>query len=324
MDGGKGACQKFFSHGVVSVGETILGDIYRFVVWFQLNERLIDGFRIQFPTEVGSLFVWIFIESVVDDVSVVMIESDEVLVVFDSIEEPSVPNVVCEYFECPIDERVFSELERNLVFGDADFRIQSILFYACVRFLVRFDECEIGAEVLQKTFFLRGPYRLEISVPCHHIGFVESDPKCHIASEGVRYFFGVACEVFGEARREHATFSGEPEGECPMPEGDEGLDISRAKGMNDVLVVCEFCFIEVAFFGLDARPFDREAVCRMIEFFRILEVFFVAVVVIARNAGDIVLGMRSFCAKFFRPAGEVSEFGRRLRGEALGIRLFPF
>ena len=46
-----------------------------------------------------------------------------------------------------------------------------------------------------------------------------------------------------------------------MPEGDEGLDISRAKGANDVLIVREFFFIEVAFFGFDARPFDGEAVC---------------------------------------------------------------
>lgn len=61
----------------------------------------------------------------------------------------------------------------------------------------------------------------------------------------------------------------------------------------------------------------------MIEFFCILEIFFVAMIVIARNAGDIVLGMRSFCAKLFRPAGEVSEFGRRFRGEALGIRPLP-
>lgn len=210
------------------------------------------------------------------------------------------------------------------MFGNADLGIWYVLFDDIVCFFVRVDECEVGTQVFQKTFFLRWPYRFEIGVPCHHIGFIEGDPKCHVASESIRNFFGVAGEVFGETGREYTALPGKPEGECPVPEGDEGLDISRAKGMNDVLIVCEFFFIEVAFFGFDARPFDREAVCRMIQFFRTLEVFFVAVVVITRNTGNIVLGMRGFCAKFFRPAGEVSEFGRRFRGEALGIRLFPF
>ena len=61
----------------------------------------------------------------------------------------------------------------------------------------------------------------------------------------------------------------------------------------------------------------------MIEFFRTLEVFFVAVVVIARNVGKVALRVGGFFPEFLRPAGEVSEFGRRFRGEALSIRLFP-
>lgn len=323
MDGGKSAREKVFPEGVASVGETVFGNINGFSVGLQFNERLIDGFRIQFPAEVGSLFVRIFIETVVDDISVVVIESDEVLVVSDPIEKPSVPDVVREYFECPIDERVFSDLERNLVLGDADFRIRSILFDACVRFLVRFDECEIGAKVFRGTFFLRWPCRLEISVSRHHIGFVESDPKCHVASESIRNLFGVAREVFGEARREHTAFSGEPERKRPVPESHEGFDVSRSEGADDVLVVPYLFLIESSFFRLDARPLDRESMRRMMEFFRNIKVFFVAVVVIAGNFGAIVLRVGGFFSEFLRPAGEMTEFGRRFRGETFGIRFFP-
>lgn len=146
------------------------------------------------------------------------------------------------------------------MFGNADLCIRNTLLNDIVCFFVRVDECEVGTQVFQETFFLRWPYRFEIGVPRYHIGFIEGDPKSYVVSEYLCNFLGVASEVFRESGREYAALPGEPEGECPVPEGDEGFDISRAKGANDVLVVCEFFFIEVAFFGFDARPFDREAV----------------------------------------------------------------
>lgn len=137
---------------------------------------------------------------------------------------------------------------------------------------------------------------------------IERNPKRHVVSECGCHFFGVAREVFGEAGCEQTAFFGEPEGKCPVPEGDEGLDISCAEGADDILIVCDFLLIKPVLFRLDARPFDREAVRGVVQIFGDVKVFFVAMIVIDGNTGNVVLGTGGFRAKVFRPTWEVTEF----------------
>lgn len=61
----------------------------------------------------------------------------------------------------------------------------------------------------------------------------------------------------------------------------------------------------------------------MTEFFGDIEVFFVAMIVIDSDSGNIVLGTRGFCAKLLCPIGKASELRGGLCGEALGIFFLP-
>ena len=81
VDGGEGARQKFLSQSVVSVGETVFGDVDGFVVGFEFDERLVDGLGVKFPAEIGEALIWVFVKTVVNDISIVVIESDEVLMI---------------------------------------------------------------------------------------------------------------------------------------------------------------------------------------------------------------------------------------------------
>ena len=192
--------------------------------------------------------------------------------------------------------------------GNADLGVWNVLFDDIVRFFVRRDEGEIGAEVFQETFLLWRPYCLEIHVSRHDIWFIERDPKRHVVSESMRHFFREPREIFGESGCEHTAFFGEPEGKCPVPQGDEGFDISRAEGADDILIVCDFLLVEPILFRLDARPLDREAVHGVVQAFGDIEVFLEAMIMIDSDAGNIVLGPSGFCAKVFRPIREVTEF----------------
>lgn len=111
VDGGNRACQEFFSEGVISVSEAVFGDVDGFIVWLQFDKRVVDGLGMKFPAEISEALVWIFVETIVDDVSAVVIESDEILMIFDAIEEPSIPEGMCDCFECTIYERIFSEFK---------------------------------------------------------------------------------------------------------------------------------------------------------------------------------------------------------------------
>ena len=111
MDRGECARQELFSERIASVGKTVLGYVYWLAIWFQFYECLVNRLRMKFPADIGAAFIWIFIKTSVDDISVVVIESDEVLVVFYPVEEPAIPKIVREYFECSIDKCIFSEFE---------------------------------------------------------------------------------------------------------------------------------------------------------------------------------------------------------------------
>ena len=108
-----------------------------------------------------------------------------------------------------------------------------------------------------------------------------------------------------------------------MPKGDEGLDISRSEGADDISIVPYFFFIPSFFFGLDARPLDGEAMRRMTEGGGKIEVFFVAMVMVAGDSRPVIFGVCGFLAEFFRPTREVSEFRRCFLGEAFGVRPLP-
>lgn len=111
VDGGECTRQKFFPECIASVGEAVLGYVDRLFVGFQFHKSLIDGLWIELPTDVGEALVRILVETIVDDVSAVVIESDEILMIFDAIEEPSIPEGMCDCFECTIYERIFSEFK---------------------------------------------------------------------------------------------------------------------------------------------------------------------------------------------------------------------
>ena len=81
VDGGEGARQKLFSQSVASVGETVFGDVDGFVVGLQFDECLVNRFGEKFPTDVGEAFIWVFVKTVINDVSIVVIESDEILMI---------------------------------------------------------------------------------------------------------------------------------------------------------------------------------------------------------------------------------------------------
>lgn len=191
--------------------------------------------------------------------------------------------------------------------GDADLGAWNILLDDGVCFFMCAYEGEIGAKIFQKTFFLRWPHRLEIGMSRDDIGLIDRDPEFYLVSKCGYHFLGVAREVFGEARREYATFLGEPERECPVPQGDEGFDVSCSEGADDILIVCDFLLIPCFFCGFDTRPLDRETVGGVMETLCDIEVFFVAVVVIDGDAGNIVFGTGRFSAKLFRPMWEVRE-----------------
>ena len=81
VDGGEGARQKLFSQSVVSVSETVFGDVDGFLVGLQFDECLVNRFGEKFPTDVGEALIWIFVKTVINDVSIVVIESDEILMI---------------------------------------------------------------------------------------------------------------------------------------------------------------------------------------------------------------------------------------------------
>ncbi len=95
----KSSRQKFFSQRIARISETIFGNVDGLMVWFQLNECSIDGLGIELPAKVSLTFIWIFVETVIDHISIIVIESDEVLVIFDVIQKPAIPEGVRPYFE---------------------------------------------------------------------------------------------------------------------------------------------------------------------------------------------------------------------------------
>ena len=65
----------------------------------------------KFPADIGAAFIWIFIKTSINDISVVVIETDEILMIFYPVKEPAIPKIVREYSECSIDKCIFSEFE---------------------------------------------------------------------------------------------------------------------------------------------------------------------------------------------------------------------
>lgn len=81
VDGGEGARQKLFSQSVASVGETVFGDVDGFLVGLQFDECLVNRFGEKFPAELSEALVRVFVKTIVNHISVVVIESDEILMI---------------------------------------------------------------------------------------------------------------------------------------------------------------------------------------------------------------------------------------------------
>lgn len=147
VDSDEGCFDEFLAHTVLCVGETVFGDVDRFAVRLQLDERLIEALRIELPAEISDTFIRILAEAVVDDVAMIIIETDEVLAVSDAVEEPLVPEIVADASEYGIDERRTEHLEGHLVFGDADQGIGNMLLDDTIGTFVSGDEIAYDAIV---------------------------------------------------------------------------------------------------------------------------------------------------------------------------------
>lgn len=116
VDGGKGARQEFLSERVAPIGEAVFGDVDGFSIRLQFYECLINRFRIEFPTKVRALFIRIFVKTIIDDISSVMIETDEILFVLNCVKKPRVSSKTSYLLERFIDECLISEFKGNIVF----------------------------------------------------------------------------------------------------------------------------------------------------------------------------------------------------------------
>ena len=79
------------------------------------------------------------------------------------------------------------------------------------------------------------------------VGFIECDPKFHVGAEGGDDSFSVALEI---CREEvivgKATLLCEPQGEGPVPQCDEGLDVPLPERCDDGAVMYDGGFVEDA------------------------------------------------------------------------------
>lgn len=308
VDSGESGGDELLAQLIGRIRETAFGDVDRQAVGLEFEQRLIDRVGPIFPAEVGLDLVRILAEAVVDDVAVVVIQPDEVLVVSDAIEEERIPSPAGERLEEMVDERRAGHLECDLVLGDADLRSWESLLDRLVGEPVRADEMMERAEIEKRILLLRRPGAFEVGVSGYHVGLVEGDPECYLAAELFGDLRGVAFEVSWKICRGGAAFFGEPEGERPVPEGDEGFDVPRAECGDDRTVVFDLFLIEDAFARLDTRPLDREAIGAQVERLHNVEIFFVARIVFAGGTGEIVFRISGLQAETFLPSWYVTEY----------------
>ena len=313
----------FFAQGVPRIGEPVFGDIDRFFVLFQIKECLIEGFGMEFPAEVGDAFFWIFSEAVVDDISIVEIETDEVLRIFYFIEEPFIPKEVRDFFEESIDGGITRHFEDDLMFGDADLAIRIVFFDGMVGELMCFDQVFQHAMIGKDIFFLRGPGTFQIAVRGGDFGLIEGDPEFHFAAQRFHDGLGIAVEVHREIRMGDTALFREPDGERPVPERDEWFHVSLAEGEDDASVVFDRSRIENSLFGFYARPFDAETVRVVSEGLCEIEIFLKARIVVACSAGKIIFWFFGFASGEF-PGRQMTEMSSRFPGEPGGALLLPF
>lgn len=249
----------FLAEDIGRIGEPVLGDVDRLPIRDEIHDRLIECVGHELPTEVREPSIWIFSEAVVDDVPIVVIQSDEILMRRDLIEKPGIPEDMCDFLEQGISDRFPGDDEDDLMFRDADFRIGIVFLDCVIGELVCSDEVPQNAIGGEDIFFLRRPCALQVGMRGDDVRFIERDPKFHITAECLHDRLGVEIEVFREIRMRDATFFGQPDGERPVPESDEGFDVALAKRVDDRAVVFDGLGIEDAFFGLDARPFNAES-----------------------------------------------------------------
>mgnify|MGYP003510538757 CR=1 FL=1 len=120
MESDEGSEDEFLAELVRCVGDAVFEDVDRLPVGDKFDEGVIERLGVILPAEVGTLAVGIFVETVVDDVPIVVVEPDEILRALDAIQEEEVPRPIGEGFEECIPECRPGDLKMYLVLGDAD------------------------------------------------------------------------------------------------------------------------------------------------------------------------------------------------------------
>ena len=79
VEGDESGGDETLAHLVRRIGDAVFEDVDRLLVGDELDHGMIEGLGVIFPAEVGTLFIRILVEAVVDNVSVIVVEPDEVL-----------------------------------------------------------------------------------------------------------------------------------------------------------------------------------------------------------------------------------------------------
>src|SRR6185312_10823521 len=98
-----------------------------------------------------------------------------------------------------------------------------------------------------------------------------------------------ACEQIGRVRYLETPAFREPQGRREVVEGDDRLKAMLAAGLEHIRIMIELGVREMAFAGLDPRPFDTEAIAIEAELCRDGDVFGVTMIGIACVAGAILI-----------------------------------
>ena len=322
VEGGEGGRDELLTERVGSVGDAVFEDIDRFPIGDEFGHGMVERFGGVFPAEVRLSDILVFSEPAGDAMVIIMVESDEVLCVPDAIEKESVPYHVGTPFEEAIPESVSGGFEPDIVFGDTDLGSRETVLESVIGETVCADERRLCPEKRNQSAFLWRPSSGEVGMGGLDIGLIECDPETHVHAERLGDGFRIALEVFRETGCQNAAFLCEPERKSPMPEGDEGLHASSTESEDDLTVVLDGRFVEFTFARLDAGPFDGEAVGIVSERGCEVEVGFVAGVVFAGGAGDIVVRVGGFGSEGV-PTRIPAESLFRLTSKTVSIGFFP-
>lgn len=99
MESDESGGNEFLTELVRCVGDAVFEDVDRLPVGDEFDKCMIERLGVILPAEVSTLAVGIFVEAVVDDVPVVVVEPDEILCALDAVQEEEVPGPISEGLE---------------------------------------------------------------------------------------------------------------------------------------------------------------------------------------------------------------------------------